>query len=113
MPGLDFTGVVDPRDDIVVTAPRTPKIKKMPKGSPGFDIDTEGDLTTAAPKIKKMPKGSPGFDFDIEDDITVAAPKPKIKKLPKGSFKKGGSVSSASKRADGCCVKGKTKGKMC
>lgn len=27
-------------------------------------------------------------------------------------MKKGGSVSSASKRADGCCVKGKTRGKM-
>ena len=34
-------------------------------------------------------------------------------KKPKG-MKKGGSVkvSSASKRADGCCVKGKTKGRM-
>ena len=27
-------------------------------------------------------------------------------------MKKGGSVSSASKRADGCCVKGKTRGNM-
>ena len=27
-------------------------------------------------------------------------------------MKKGGKASSASKRADGCCVKGKTKGKM-
>ena len=27
-------------------------------------------------------------------------------------MKKGGSVSSASKRADGCAVKGKTRGKM-
>ena len=27
-------------------------------------------------------------------------------------MKKGGTVSSASKRADGCCVKGKTKGRM-
>ena len=27
-------------------------------------------------------------------------------------YKKGGSVSSASKRADGCAIKGKTKGKM-
>jgi hypothetical protein len=26
--------------------------------------------------------------------------------------KKGGKVSSASSRADGCCVKGKTKGRM-
>ena len=27
-------------------------------------------------------------------------------------FKKGGKVSSVSNRADGCCVKGKTRGKM-
>ena len=27
-------------------------------------------------------------------------------------YKKGGKVSSASKRADGCCTKGKTKGRM-
>jgi hypothetical protein len=29
------------------------------------------------------------------------------------SYKKGGSVSSASKRADGIAQKGKTRGKMC
>jgi hypothetical protein len=29
-----------------------------------------------------------------------------------GAFKRGGKVSSASRRADGCCVKGKTKGRM-
>ena len=28
------------------------------------------------------------------------------------TYKKGGKVSSASKRADGCAVKGKTKGRM-
>ena len=28
------------------------------------------------------------------------------------SMKKGGKVSSASKRADGCAIKGKTRGKM-
>jgi len=28
------------------------------------------------------------------------------------AYKKGGKVSSASKRADGCCTKGKTKGTM-
>ena len=27
-------------------------------------------------------------------------------------YKKGGKVSSASSRADGCCIKGKTKGRM-
>ena len=29
------------------------------------------------------------------------------------TYKSGGKVGSASKRADGCCVKGKTRGKMC
>jgi hypothetical protein len=31
---------------------------------------------------------------------------------PTPTFKKGGTVSSASKRADGCAAKGKTKGRM-
>jgi hypothetical protein len=34
-----------------------------------------------------------------------------VKKKPK-KMAKGGKVSSASKRADGCATKGKTKGKM-
>lgn len=109
MAGLDFTDVVDPREDITVTAPKKPKIKKLPKGSPGFEV--EDDITVTAPKIKKMPKGSPGFDFGGPSAET--APEPKIKKLPKGSFKSGGSVSSASKRADGIARKGKTRGKVC
>lgn len=29
-----------------------------------------------------------------------------------GAYAKGGKVSSASKRADGCCQRGKTRGKM-
>jgi hypothetical protein len=33
-------------------------------------------------------------------------------KFLKPKYKAGGTVSSASKRADGCCVKGKTRGKM-
>ena len=28
------------------------------------------------------------------------------------AMKKGGKISSASKRADGCCIRGKTKGRM-
>jgi len=38
-----------------------------------------------------------------------AADRKKIKDM---GYKKGGSVSSASARADGCCIKGKTRGKM-
>ena len=36
----------------------------------------------------------------------------KDRKNDKPMYKSGGSVSSASKRADGCAVKGKTRGKM-
>jgi hypothetical protein len=36
----------------------------------------------------------------------------KRKKQPGASMKKGGKVSSASSRADGCAVKGKTRGKI-
>jgi hypothetical protein len=35
-----------------------------------------------------------------------------VKKYEDKGYKKGGKVSSASKRADGCATKGKTKGKM-
>lgn len=39
--------------------------------------------------------------------------KPTEKKMPPAKpYAKGGSVSSASKRADGCAVKGKTKGRF-
>lgn len=33
-------------------------------------------------------------------------------RMKKPTYKKGGTVSSASKRADGCAIKGKTKGRM-
>jgi len=33
-------------------------------------------------------------------------------RMKKPSYKAGGKVSSASSRGDGCCVKGKTKGRM-
>jgi hypothetical protein len=37
---------------------------------------------------------------------------PKLNRDITKNMKAGGKVSSASKRADGCCVKGKTKGRM-
>lgn len=42
---------------------------------------------------------------DKKDNANPAAP-------TQPGMKKGGKVSSASKRADGCAVKGKTKGRM-
>ena len=46
---------------------------------------------------------------EAKQDAKDAADRKKISDM---GYKKGGKVSSASKRADGCCVKGKTRGKM-
>lgn len=46
-------------------------------------------------------------------DLIVEKLSPKKEEVkPAKPFKKGGKVSSASARADGCCKKGKTKGRM-
>jgi hypothetical protein len=64
----------------------------------GMSADTEADLQ--ALKTLKQP------DYD------VGGPK---RRYARGKVKRyvgGGAVSSASKRADGCAMKGKTQGKM-
>jgi hypothetical protein len=62
-------------------------------------------------KAKKVVVKQTEVATDVpEDDMPPTDDKGNyIKPRP---YKKGGSVSSASKRADGCAVKGKTKGKM-
>ena len=60
-------------------------------------------------RLKESParmgrSGGGGGGMKPDTDITAS------KKLPK--MAKGGSVSSASKRADGCAQRGKTKGRM-
>jgi hypothetical protein len=62
------------------------------------------DTTFGKPK-RELP---PLIDTRERDPATLA---PK-KKPPTAEMKKGGSVSSASKRADGIATKGKTKGTM-
>ena len=69
------------------------------------------DSRTLAPyerKAEKMAKGARGGGGGSG---TGGAAELKSLLNPR-AMKKGGKVSSASKRADGCCVKGKTRGKM-
>ena len=47
----------------------------------------------------------------IVEKFTSSKPKEE-KPAPEKKMAKGGSVGSASKRADGCCTKGKTKGRI-
>jgi hypothetical protein len=58
----------------------------------------------AEKRIQKTGGGGGGGGMKPDTDITAS------KKLPK--MAKGGSVGSASKRADGVAMRGKTKGRM-
>lgn len=85
---------------------------KNPKPLPeGYDPEREKANKGYADYEKQQSEAQK--KLDSED----AAMKEKVKNVVekvKGAFKlkSGGSVSSASKRADGCAVKGKTKGRM-
>ena len=74
----------------------------------------EKDLEAIAQRdIDQYPKGF--FDPDTGKRSQNAEPiqekrvKPKLPYKTADDFKKGGKVSSASKRADGCAIRGKTK----
>lgn len=57
-------------------------------------------LANLAKKRKKKLDGTEDLSVSVDEDINTSG------------MKKGGKVSSASKRADGCAVRGKTKGRM-
>jgi hypothetical protein len=61
------------------------------------------DLKSGPTKLFATPKGTPGMSIDE---------KAALRSFKVEDYAKGGKVSAASKRADGCAVKGKTKGRM-
>ncbi len=63
-----------------------------------------GDMS---PETKALP------DEVVKPPKGIGKSEPDMKKGGAVKYKKGGSVSSASKRADGIATKGKTKGKIC
>ena len=74
----------------------------------------EQDKSEAAAEIKRESRGvSKPANFDaIQESKQDAKDAADRKKISNMGHKKGGVISSASKRADGCCTKGKTRGKM-
>ena len=72
---------------------------KVP-GQPGYKPMTEEQAKQFDEKGNKKPSGGGSTGIGkMSRDITK-------------NYKKGGSISSASSRADGCAVKGKTKGRF-
>ena len=98
-------------------------VETMPTG----DI---GSVDRMNPDVVGADMGRTNIPAPIEDISSEAGLMDKIRNIGAGKtdrsswvdpmeqarksmgFKKGGSVSSASKRADGCAVRGKTKGRM-
>jgi hypothetical protein len=70
-------------------------------------------LSKIAPKISDFEKKQQAERASLRDTLSQAnfrrLDEEDVKEM---GLKKGGKVSSASKRADGCATKGKTRGKM-
>ena len=84
------------------------KAKPAPKAEPKketYGNDRRSEKQKAAGEEPSFLKGTKGYNLS---DVTRFL----RRKAGITSYKSGGSVSSASKRADGCAIKGKTKGRM-
>lgn len=81
--------------------------KKAQKTADAIDPDRN----TRTPRY--TPPGSAPKQTTQKPKPKVFMPKAPDNKFPGSKFKSGGSVSSASRRADGIATKGKTRGKMC
>ena len=83
------------------------------------DLDDLSKSNSSLGNVNMLSKGK--MSPEKKEEVIKSTPKRSGYNMPKSSeftgmggmkFAKGGSVSSASKRADGCAVKGKTKGRF-
>ncbi len=77
-----------------------PKPDTFPKTTAAFEAIAKSDAERAERKAARASGGGGGGGI------------PKVGPKRPTEMKKGGMVSSASKRADGCAIKGKTRGKI-
>lgn len=100
---IDATKATGTATDAVTKA--TSKAASNPRGGPRmFGAGPSISKTTTTVSAGKQPeRGIPDFGGNFGG---------RRKATPTKKMAKGGSVSSASKRADGCVIKGKTKGKL-
>ena len=80
-------------------------------GEKTFDYKGKTYTTELAGEKKSAPKSEKRFSASESIGVKSSKKAPDFMRKAMG-MKSGGSVSSASKRADGCAVKGKTRGRM-
>jgi hypothetical protein len=66
----------------------------------------------AGPSFKDKAKKAGFASAETKGGAALMTRKDRMKDKPMAKMAKGGSVSSASKRGDGCAIKGKTRGRM-
>ena len=98
---------------------RTKALDKIKKGVPGTELNIRPDMARGNKASKKdkpsfLTIQSPSDEEwqKLQDASDLGANKARYKATSGDqapTYKKGGSVSSASKRADGCALRGKTK----
>ncbi len=100
-------------------ATETPALPPRPKVNIGNDDGTMlpmGDPSSSRVPVSEPAPIEPPFAFDDGSVLVMGDPSssrpPTGPSAPRGGFKKGGSVGSASRRADGIAQRGKTKGKF-
>jgi len=92
---------------------------RAPRGS-GFEASHDRFMANVSKNVEgkeKIDKATEAYRSRVGSDAGGKSTgggggMPKINRDITKNYKKGGSVSSASKRADGCATKGKTKGRM-
>lgn len=104
-------GKVNKKKPVKVTKKEV-SVEATPTGDIGsVDFNTEVAMSTPDMARTNIPAPVEERSFNAPTDrSTWVDPQRQAQKMM--GFKSGGKVSSASKRADGCCVRGKTKGRM-
>jgi hypothetical protein len=88
---------------------RTRSKLMTPARRSNFQKTKDEDLQKLADEIDPQPLGYSERMNDFTKDMEIKSGRQVVEENNTKKMAKGGSVSS---RADGCCVKGKTKGKM-
>ncbi len=104
-------GKVNKKKPVKVTKKEV-SVESMPTGEIG-SVDFNTDVAMTVPDMARTNIPAPVEERSFNaptDRSTWVDPQRQAQKMM--GFKSGGKVSSASKRADGCCVRGKTKGRM-
>ena len=97
--------MADSKNPPVLPEGYDPELAKANKGMAALEAEqrkAQQKLDAQDERAKNMARGLMKFGSDL---LTP-------KKSEQRGYKAGGKVSSASKRADGCAVRGKTKGRM-